>query len=66
MMLDEYTGSAPLAITLGDPAGIGPEVVARVVSQRLRQPPTPTPHSEAPIPKRGWLLIGSEYKSESK
>ena len=49
MILDEYTGSAPLAITLGDPAGIGPEVVARVVAERLRLQPSGRP----------WLLIGS-------
>ncbi|MEZ5559931.1 MAG: 4-hydroxythreonine-4-phosphate dehydrogenase PdxA [Pseudomonadales bacterium] len=41
MTLDEYTASAaganlarPLAITMGDPAGIGPEVLARVLAQR--------------------------------
>lgn len=38
-----------MAITLGDPAGIGPEVVARVVAQRLREG----------VSGRPWLLIGS-------
>ena len=40
----------PLAITLGDPAGIGPEVAAKVVSGA--QPSVP------------WLLVGSRWALE--
>lgn len=41
----------PLAITLGDPAGIGPEVAAKVLSQV--QPAVP------------WLLVGTRWALES-
>ena len=40
----------PLAITLGDPAGIGPEVAAKVVSEA---------HPSVP-----WLLVGSRWALE--
>ena len=53
MILNEYTVSAPLVITLGDPAGIGPEVVARVLADRLLAPTDPR--------ARPWHLIGPRW-----
>jgi len=41
---------APLVITLGDPAGIGPEVVAKTLSQRVSDIP--------------WLLVGARWSLE--
>ena len=44
----------PLAITLGDPAGIGPEVAARTICAR-------TGSDSASVP---WLLIGTRWALE--
>jgi 4-hydroxythreonine-4-phosphate dehydrogenase len=54
MILDEYTGSAddrPLALTLGDPAGIGPEIAAKVVAARCGGRPL--------------LLVGARWSLEA-
>lgn len=54
-MVDEYTvsgGSRPLAVTLGDPAGIGPEVVARYLA-------------DGPAAERPLLLVGSRWALEA-
>lgn len=40
----------PIAITLGDPAGIGPEVAARVISQAE--------------PRSPWVMIGARWSLE--
>ena len=40
----------PLAITLGDPAGIGPEVAAKVLADAVPVPP--------------WLLVGTRWALE--
>lgn len=40
----------PLAITLGDPAGIGPEVAAKVLADAVPAPP--------------WLLVGTRWALE--
>lgn len=53
--MDEYTVSGsrrPLALTLGDPAGIGPEVVARYLA-------------DGPAPERPLLLVGSRWALEA-
>lgn len=55
-MADEHTvsaPSAPLALTLGDPAGIGPEVAARWLIERAERPGRPV------------LLIGSRWALEA-
>jgi 4-phospho-D-threonate 3-dehydrogenase / 4-phospho-D-erythronate 3-dehydrogenase len=53
-MVDEYTVSdiRPLALTLGDPAGIGPEVVARWLAAR-------------PALSRPLLLVGPRWALEA-
>ena len=43
-------GPRPLAITLGDPAGIGPEVAAKVISESGTEQP--------------WLLVGTRWALE--
>lgn len=56
-MVDEYTASdsgRPLALTLGDPAGIGPEVVARYLAGQGRSTLT-----------RPLLLVGSRWALEA-
>jgi 4-hydroxythreonine-4-phosphate dehydrogenase len=65
MMLDEYTASPsgarhpqkPLAVTLGDAAGIGPEVAARVLAARAA-----APASGAGVP---LLLVGARWALEA-
>ncbi|HEX7035564.1 MAG TPA: 4-hydroxythreonine-4-phosphate dehydrogenase PdxA [Pseudomonadales bacterium] len=52
-MVDEHTESAPLALTLGDPAGIGPEVAARWLAARAQRPGRPV------------LLIGTRWALEA-
>ncbi len=56
-MVDEYTVSGarlPLALTLGDPAGIGPEVAARLLAERASGPDV-----------RPLLLIGTRWALEA-
>jgi 4-hydroxythreonine-4-phosphate dehydrogenase len=53
--MDEYTvseASAPLGLTLGDPAGIGPEVAARVLAAGRQ-------------PRRPLLLVGTGWALEA-
>jgi 4-phospho-D-threonate 3-dehydrogenase / 4-phospho-D-erythronate 3-dehydrogenase len=55
MILDEYTAipeDRPLALTLGDPAGIGPEVAARVLAT--------VPRAARPL-----LLVGTRWALEA-
>lgn len=59
MVLDEYT-AIPLALTLGDPAGIGPEVAARVVAARAAAAGTDAHAGHRPL-----LLIGSAWALEA-
>ncbi len=60
-MVDEYTvprASAPLGVTLGDPAGVGPEVAARLLAERSR----PGGRSRTARP---WLLFGARWSLEA-
>ena len=53
--MDEYTVSdslRPLAVTLGDPAGIGPEVAARLLAKAARS-------------RRPLLLVGARWALEA-
>lgn len=53
--MDEYTAaraSLPLGLTLGDPAGIGPEVVARLLS-------------DGRCPSRPLVLVGARWALEA-
>jgi len=58
-MVDEHTVSgaaAPLALTLGDPAGIGAEVAARVIVARAADPGAAA---------RPLLLVGAGWALEA-
>jgi 4-hydroxythreonine-4-phosphate dehydrogenase len=60
MILDEYTvsdRSRPLAVTLGDPAGIGPEVAARLVATRAAE--------SSSARRRPLLLVGPRWALEA-
>ena len=53
------TTAAPIAITMGDPAGIGPEIVAKLISHS--KPPTPiVVIGDAEIMRRATALVGSD------
>ncbi len=61
-MVDKYTvpgSGAPLALTLGDPAGIGPEVVARLLAGLSR------PRGRSLSSSRPWLLVGARWALEA-
>jgi 4-hydroxythreonine-4-phosphate dehydrogenase len=51
MQCDEALGVKPIAITLGDPAGIGPEVAAKTLAAN-------------PEPRIPWLLVGPRWALE--
>jgi 4-phospho-D-threonate 3-dehydrogenase / 4-phospho-D-erythronate 3-dehydrogenase len=67
MILDEYTATSagrPLAVTLGDPAGIGPEVAARVIA-RIGGHATASGDANGPSAGRPLLLVGTRWALEA-
>ena len=59
MELDKYTVNAdsrPIALTLGDPAGVGPEVAARLLAGGLQ--------TGSPAWRRPVLCVGSRWALE--
>ena len=49
--------TAPIGITLGDPAGIGPEIVARLFAEGLARPALVYGHADAL--RRGIAIVGA-------
>ena len=58
------TGAAPMAVTMGDPSGVGPEIILRRASAGALLDPSVVVYGDASILRRGADLLGLEVTIE--
>ena len=61
-MIDRGTQPRPVAITMGDACGIGPEIIAKLAADRSRSPVPIVVIGDAGALRRGIALVGADLE----